>query len=70
MALLVIAMSVGFAQAKRTKHLHKRHATRTEHAQKNAIPLENAIPLCAEASGQLRRVLAVRTLVGVHLCAR
>jgi hypothetical protein len=47
-ALLVIAMSVGFAQAKRTKHLHKRHATRTEHAQKNAIPLENAIPLCAE----------------------
>jgi hypothetical protein len=46
--LLAIAVSVGLAQAKHMRHVPKHHAKRTEHAQKNAIPLGNAIPLCAE----------------------
>jgi hypothetical protein len=46
--LLAIAVSVGLAQAKHVRHVPKHHAKRTEHAQKNAIPLGNAIPLCAE----------------------
>jgi hypothetical protein len=41
-ALLAIAMSVGFAQAKRKKHVHKHEVKRTEHLQ------QNAIPICAE----------------------
>jgi hypothetical protein len=37
--LLAIAVSVGLAQAKHMRHLPKHHPKRTEHAQKNAIPL-------------------------------
>ena len=49
-ALLALAISVGFAEAERTrhvlhqtKHAHRHKATATTHVQKNAIPM------CAEA---------------------
>ena len=59
-ALLAIAMSVGFAQAKRakhvhqtkrvqqTKHVHRHKMTATKHVRKNEIPQNSAIPMCAE----------------------
>ena len=45
--LLAIALSVGFAQAKHTGHVHK-HTKATRHVQTNAIPLKNEIPMCVE----------------------
>jgi hypothetical protein len=45
--LLAIALSVGFAQAKHTRHVHK-HTKATRHVQTNATPLKNAIPMCVE----------------------
>ena len=44
-AVLAIAISVGVAEA---KHVHRHKATVTKHAQKNATPQKNAIPMCAE----------------------
>jgi hypothetical protein len=57
-ALLGLAMSIGFAQAKATRHVHHQITT-TKHAhmhkgtagkqvQKNAPPQKNAIPICVE----------------------
>jgi hypothetical protein len=46
--LLATAMFIGLVQAKHMRHVPKHHVNRTGHAQKNAIPLENAIPLCVE----------------------
>ena len=45
--LLAIALSVGFAQAKHTRHVHK-HTKATRHVQTSATPLKNAIPMCVE----------------------
>jgi hypothetical protein len=45
--LLAIALSVEFTQAKHMRHVHK-HTKATRHVQTNAIPLKNAIPMCAE----------------------
>ena len=55
-AVLAIAMSVGVAEARGTrhvhqakaKHVHRHKATVTKHVQKNAIPQKSAIPMCAE----------------------
>ena len=55
-AVLAIAMSVGVAEARGTrhvhqakaKHVHRHKATVTKHVQKNAIPQKNEIPMCAE----------------------
>ena len=55
-AVLAIAMSVGVAEARGTrhvhqakaKHVHRHKATVTKHVKKNAIPQKNAIPMCAE----------------------
>jgi hypothetical protein len=56
--LLVLFLSVGFAQAKGTKHAHHqvkkashvhRHKAKTaKHLQQEPIPHENTMPLCAE----------------------
>jgi len=54
--LVALAFSVGCAEAKATthvhqtkaKHAHRYKATVTKYWQKNAIPLKNAIPMCAE----------------------
>jgi hypothetical protein len=57
LALVALAIAVGCAEAKGTKHVH--HATKTKHAhrhkasvtkhvQKIAIPQKNAIPMCVE----------------------
>ena len=43
--LLAIALSVGFAQAKHTGHVHK-HTKATRHVQTNAIPLKNEGQWC------------------------
>ena len=55
-AVLVIAMSVGVAEARgarhvhqaKAKHVHRHKATVTKHVQTNAIAQKNAIPMCAE----------------------
>ncbi len=59
-ALLAIAMSVGFVHAKgakhvhptkhvqQTKHVHRHKVTATKHVRKNEMPQNNAIPMCAE----------------------
>jgi hypothetical protein len=55
-AVLAIAMSVGVAEARGTrhvhqakaKHVHRHKATVTKHVQKNAIPQKKPIPMCAE----------------------
>ena len=44
-AVLAIAMSVGVAEARGTRHVHQAKA---KHVQKNATPQKNAIPMCAE----------------------
>ena len=68
--LLAIALSVGFAQAKHTRHVHK-HTKATRHVQKNAIPPKNAIPMCVEGQQVTATpALAVRSSVAVRLCAR
>jgi hypothetical protein len=55
-AVLAIAMSVGVAEARGTrhvhqakaKHVHRHKATVTKHVQKKAIPQENSTSMCAE----------------------
>jgi hypothetical protein len=55
--LVAIALSVGAAEASRSKHVHHtkttKHAHRhkvtvTKHVQKKAVPQENSIPMCSE----------------------
>jgi hypothetical protein len=46
--LLAIALSVEFTQAKHMRHSAQAHEKQRGTVQTNAIPLKNAIPMCAE----------------------